>query len=75
MTSPRETCPSCGFDPVVSIEVMALAGWVDYFRCRSCGAAWSVPKGHDAPVHVVAKPWSLKMSHAANGPRDQKRRA
>jgi transposase-like protein len=61
MANPRKACPYCD-NSAISIEVTALSGWVDYFRCPACGAAWHVPRGRNWPVKIVAQPTRDKLS-------------
>jgi hypothetical protein len=53
---PRETCPNCQFEPVHPLDVMTLAGWVDYFHCPSCKHVWTVLQHKDTLMPSVVNP-------------------
>jgi hypothetical protein len=50
MASARTHCPDCyGTDEVIDLADLITSATVDYFRCRTCGSWWLVPKGEDRP--------------------------
>ena len=50
MLSARKQCPECHDPAVVDLQDLLYSPRVDYFRCRSCGCWWLVPKGDDGPA-------------------------
>jgi hypothetical protein len=46
----RTVCPTCSAVDVVDLADLLYSATVDYFRCRSCGCWWTVPKGVDQPA-------------------------
>ena len=49
--SPRTQCPECGGPNILELhEVNRTSSTSDYFRCRSCGCWWLVPRGKDGPA-------------------------
>jgi hypothetical protein len=54
MVSARTQCPECHGPEVVDLADLLYSANVDYFRCRSCGCWWMVPKGTDDPAtHLI----------------------
>jgi hypothetical protein len=51
MASARTQCPGCeSTTAVVDLADLLYSPRVDYFRCRSCGCWWFVPKGEEGPA-------------------------
>ena len=50
MVSARKQCPECLGPEVVDLADLLYAAHVDYFRCRTCGCWWMVPKDSDDPA-------------------------
>ena len=53
MGSARTACPECDGLNVVDLADLLYSARVDYFRCRSCGCWWMVPKGANEPATRV----------------------
>jgi len=48
MGSARTVCPQCDSESgVVDLTDLLYSPRMDYFRCRSCGCWWMVPKEED----------------------------
>ncbi len=56
--SARTHCPDCYAPTVINLSDVLSSPRVDYFRCRSCGCLWMVPKGAEEPATraVFGKP-------------------
>jgi len=50
MASARTQCPECGSPSVVDLADLLYSPRADYFRCRSCGCWWMLPKNADDPA-------------------------
>ena len=50
MGSARTLCPECDAPDVVDLADLLYSASADYFRCRSCGCWWMVPKGANEPA-------------------------
>ena len=50
MASARTQCPDCGSPTIVDLADLLYSARVDYFRCRSCGCWWMLPKNADQPA-------------------------
>src|SRR5262245_39625640 len=50
MASARAHCPECRGPDVVDLADLLYSARTDYYRCRSCGCWWMLPKNADEPA-------------------------
>jgi hypothetical protein len=50
MGSARTECPECDGSNVADLRDLLHSPRVDYFRCRTCGCWWMVPKYAEEPA-------------------------
>lgn len=49
--TPRTQCPECAERNLLQVHQLNRTSWsFDYFRCRSCGCWWFVPRGENGPA-------------------------